>query len=251
MTDDRTARREALIALRRQEQEAKRAAREEERAAILAARQASALAEREARSLAKDLAEAEALRLRILAPVPEVAGLPRVLLIGDSISIGYTLRVREILEEANVQRIPNNGGSTALGLTKLESWLGAIPWDAIHFNFGVHDAVQNVPGRSGVEIDQYAANLETIVARLKETGAQLIFATTTPNPAEDDRFGDHAAYNAAAVPIMQANGIAINDLYAAVLPRFAEYAMPRDVHFKPAGYHFLASRVAESIAACL
>ena len=75
-----------------------------------------------------------------MQPVPNNPSLPRVLLIGDSISIGYTLPVREQLAgTANVQRIPENGGPTALGLAKLEAWLGTNRWDVFHFNRALHD----------------------------------------------------------------------------------------------------------------
>lgn len=44
------------------------------------------------------------------APITDTPGLPRVLLIGDSISMGYTLPVRDLLKgRANVHRIPENG----------------------------------------------------------------------------------------------------------------------------------------------
>lgn len=57
------------------------------------------------------------------APVVDQPGLPRVLLIGDSISIGYTVVVRKILAgKANVHRIPENGADTANGLQKIDSW---------------------------------------------------------------------------------------------------------------------------------
>ena len=43
------------------------------------------------------------------AKVEDTPGLPRVLLLGDSISIGYTLPVRERLKDvANVHRAPAN-----------------------------------------------------------------------------------------------------------------------------------------------
>jgi acyl-CoA thioesterase-1 len=74
------------------------------------------------------------------APVVDQPGLPRVLLIGDSISIGYTVTVRKALAgQANVHRIPENGADTANGLKKIESWLVGSPWDVIHFNWGLHD----------------------------------------------------------------------------------------------------------------
>ena len=64
------------------------------------------------------------------------AALPRVLLIGDSISMGYTEPTRKLLQgKANVVRIPVNGGPTTTGLENLEKWLGAEWWDVIHFNW--------------------------------------------------------------------------------------------------------------------
>ena len=48
-----------------------------------------------------------------MTPIEEVKGLPHVLIIGDSISIGYTLPTRELLKgKVNLHRIPTNGGPT-------------------------------------------------------------------------------------------------------------------------------------------
>jgi len=53
--------------------------------------------------------------------------LPRVLLIGDSISIGYTRDVQQNLKgKANVHRIPTNGGPTTRGRANIEKWLGNV-----------------------------------------------------------------------------------------------------------------------------
>src|SRR5438093_8938340 len=66
--------------------------------------------------------------------------LPRVLLIGDSISIGYTVPVRELLKgKANVHRPLTNCEATVRGLRDLDKWLGSGKWDVIHFNWGLHD----------------------------------------------------------------------------------------------------------------
>ena len=75
-----------------------------------------------------------------LEPIQDVPNLPRVLLIGDSISIGYTIPTRELLAgKANLHRIPANGGPTINGLKSLDAWLGNAKWDVIHFNWGLHD----------------------------------------------------------------------------------------------------------------
>src|SRR5262245_53545807 len=74
------------------------------------------------------------------APVKDDPALPRVLLIGDSISIGYTVPTQRLLKgQANVHRVPENGGPTINGLKKIDQWLGDKPWAVIHFNWGLHD----------------------------------------------------------------------------------------------------------------
>src|SRR5438132_10686699 len=79
------------------------------------------------------------------APVQDVAGLPRVLIIGDSISIGYQVPLREALKgKANVHRPATNCGPSTRGVEQIEQWLGndksgGGKWDVIHFNFGLHD----------------------------------------------------------------------------------------------------------------
>ena len=74
------------------------------------------------------------------AQITDVAGLPRVLLLGDSISIGYTLPTRARLAgKANVHRPAENCSDSGTGVRTIDKWLGAGKWDVIHFNFGLHD----------------------------------------------------------------------------------------------------------------
>ena len=90
-----------------------------------------------------------------------------------------------------------------------------------------------------------------LVAKLKATGAKLIWASTTPIPKgklnPDRKFGDESEYNAIAARIMEEEKIPINDLHGYVLPRFEELQTPRDLHYKPAGYQHLAEKVASEI----
>src|SRR5689334_16543895 len=73
--------------------------------------------------------------------------LPNVMVIGDSISIGYGPDVRKLLAgKANVFRPvradgknAENGGSTYFGLRDLDRWLGSYKYSVIHFNWGLHD----------------------------------------------------------------------------------------------------------------
>jgi lysophospholipase L1-like esterase len=191
-----------------------------------------------------------------LRPLEDVAGLPRVLLIGDSISIGYTLPTRKLLEgKANVHRIPANGGPTIRGLESIDKWLGEKSWDVIHFNWGIHDLRHQPNGQRQVEPADYEANLRKLVARLKTTHAKLIWASITPIPKgklnPDRTFGDEVEYNAIAAKVMNEHSIPINDLHGYIRPRFEELQRPSDLHYKPEGSDFLAQKVAEEIERAL
>ncbi|MHC4983162.1 MAG: hypothetical protein ACYTF6_08350, partial [Planctomycetota bacterium] len=195
-----------------------------------------------------------------LAPIEDEPGLPRVLLVGDSISIGYTLPTRELLEgKANVHRIPANAAHTAFGLENLDGWLGEAKWDVIHFNWGLHDMKRlrggklDISGKQLVPVEQYEKNLRRLLERLKATGATLIWASTTPVPqgAAGRKPSDPPAYNAVAKRIMEESGVAINDLHAFSLPRLEEMQLPRNVHFKPEGSRLLAEQVAKSVLEAL
>ena len=77
------------------------------------------------------------------------------------------------------------------GLAHLEAWLGDASWDVIHFNHGLHDLKyvdaqgkntrSKEDGHIQIPLESYGENLEKIAKRLKQTGAHLIFATTTPS----------------------------------------------------------------------
>jgi acyl-CoA thioesterase-1 len=192
--------------------------------------------------------------------------LPNVLIIGDSISIGYAGLVRARLQgKANVIHNPGNAQGTTWGLANLQEWLGDTKWDVIHFNWGLHDLKHvteagtsensndpNDPQQA--DLATYAANMEILVKQLKATGAKLIFSTTTPYPdgVKPYRLPEDAAkYNAAALEIMKANNIQVNDLYSLVSPKLETLQKPRNVHFKQEGSEVLAEQVAAVIQAAL
>ena len=180
--------------------------------------------------------------------------LPRVLLIGDSISIGYTQIVRsELSGKAQVFRIPTNGGPTTRGLESLDKWLGDGKWDAIHFNWGLHD-LKFIEGERQGPLDQYEKNLRTLVARLKRTEAALMWCSTTPVPlgVKPHRTNeDVLAYNAVAKQIMVDNEIVINDLYAFAKPKLKDIQRPNNVHFSQLGSTVLGKEVAIRISEML
>jgi len=199
-----------------------------------------------------------------LEQIQDETDLPRVLIIGDSISIGYTIPVREILENfVNVHRPSTNCASTKHGLKSINKWLGNKKWDVIHFNWGLHDlkymgpkgenlADPNIPSnKQQVPIKQYSENLDQLVKIMKKTGAKLIWRNTTPVPkgSKGRVVGDSDKYNKAAAQIMIKYGIPTNDLYSFSKENWDEVGRKANVHFTPQGSKKLATLVAESIAA--
>ncbi len=179
--------------------------------------------------------------------VQDDPALPRVLIIGDSVSRGYTQAVRlELKGKANVHRAPENCGPTANGIKKIDVWLGNGSWDVIHFNFGIHDRA--------TPLADYTSRLQQLIARMKQTGAKLIWASTTPipdNPAQNQTAASVIEHNEAAAIVMKSEGVAVDDLFTIVTPKLAELQNPNDVHFTAEGYDFLGKAVAASMLSAL
>ena len=198
------------------------------------------------------------------------AKLPNVLILGDSISVGYTLDVRSLLAgRANVFRpISANGKSaencsgTTKGVQAIDRWLAGSKWDVIHFNFGLHDlkhvaksgdetATSNMSDPRQASVERYAKNLEVIVRKLQATGARPVFATTTPvapgtiSPLREPEVPP--LYNAAAVEVMKRHGIRINDLFAFCSPQLQQWQQPKNVHFTSDGSRAIAEQVVKVI----
>jgi acyl-CoA thioesterase-1 len=110
-------------------------------------------------------------------------------------------------------------------------------------------------GKRQVEPADYEKNLRGLVAKMKATGAKLIWATITPIPDGElqpgRRFGHEAEYNGIAKKIMEANGVCINDLNAYITPQLDKMQKPKDVHYTDEGSAFLAKKVAAEIEAVL
>jgi acyl-CoA thioesterase-1 len=198
--------------------------------------------------------------------------LPRVLIIGDSISIGYTPFVKELMtNKAVIVHAPGNNAATVTGLKRLDAWIGDKKWDVIHFNWGLHDMKYVDPataetdmaklisvktGTQWVPVESYETNLKVLVQRLKQTGAKLVWCSTTPVPegANGRVPGDEAKYNAAALRVMQAEGVQVNDLCAVVgTPQHrAEIGGKKaDVHYTNAGSKVLAAEMVKAIEKAL
>jgi lysophospholipase L1-like esterase len=199
--------------------------------------------------------------LGILALSPVAAQqkpLPRVVLVGDSIRMGYAPFVAKRLDGKAIVISPApNGEDSGNVLRNLEAWVLKEKPDVVHFNAGLHDLKLKNESYQ-VPMVEYEKNLKTILERIhKETKAEVIFATTTPivdslhaqRKAGFDRLeADVRKYNIAAVSIMKQAGVPINDLHALVEGGGTGTLMSTDgTHYTQEGYEMLAVAVTNSI----
>lgn len=178
--------------------------------------------------------------------------LPRVLLIGDSITKSYYAEVEKLLKDkAYVGHIAT---SRAVGeptlLKELDTVLGSNRFDIVHFNNGLHGW-----DYSEAEYEQYFPGLIATIRRLQPQ-AKLIWAATTPvrvvgNITEFEHRTERVkARNAIAAKFAAEAGIPINDLFQ-LGAQHAEYYSPDGVHFAEEGTSALARQVVAAISAVL
>ena len=168
-------------------------------------------------------------------PNPYSTSLKNVLVVGDSVSIGYTPFIAKVMEAtALVQHSPwgGDGGAeeTKYGAACIDNLVRApdgttLSPDVLMFNWGLHNSLAGnctapcVPGQSGPPAE-YAPYLEKIVAGLLAAPAlkktKLLFAITSPDLCNAPIDHIQAELNAQAAAIMAKNKIPIVDLYKAI-----------------------------------
>lgn len=188
--------------------------------------------------LMKSLALAIVLHVSLLTgnTAAQEEALPRVLLLGDMIYNGPAREVaKELKEKVEVvhrQLPPGQPFSTANVLSHIDEFLGDEEWDLIFFNVGLGDLTYRVPrlkvyrvlsrNAGGVRTaskDEYRSNLARLLKRLKQTDAQLVWASTTPIRSSSTQIfepGSEVVYNQIARELMESGGVAVCDMHAKV-----------------------------------
>lgn len=185
---------------------------------------------------------------------------PKILIIGDSISIGYLHYVKTCFSDsAIVSHNLGNAQHTGTGLVKIEEWLGNEHWDIIQFNWGLWDLCHRHPeskeygnrdkinGKPEYIVDEYAANLDSIVSLIKnKTNAKLIFVTTTYVPKNEPgrHKSDVQKYNNAAKKVMKKHQVLVNDIYKPSITIHKTFGLgSNNVHYKKEGYEKLGKLI--------
>ena len=194
--------------------------------------------------------------------------LPRVLVIGDSISMNYHNAAKAALKgKFNYHRIYGNSGDTRNGIRHLDIWLGPMKekwqkWDVVVLNHGLHDLKQpGIPGKKEfpekhqVEPEEYRKNMECILNRLTRHPFKVVVCTTTPVPNNSfGRFGrrkdEDLKYNQVLREVVRKYPqVVLCDLNAVVRNStvFDQWRTGSNVHFRAEEQNVLGKSVAEAI----
>ena len=178
-----------------------------------------------------------------------------LLLIGDSIRMGYDKSVRKTLEgKANVIFPEENCRFASYLLRNFHEYLKDVKGedvDVVHWNAGLWDCLRLFEEEPHTPIEVYAYYIDRLCIRIKKIcpNAKVIFATSTKVLSEkmDKNFKRYneeiQKYNDAAVEVVKKHGFLVNDLYA-VSDKLPEEAHSDAVHYyTPMGTEAFTSAV--------
>ena len=187
----------------------------------------------------------------------------KVLLLGDSIRMGYQSEVKKLLEnEYEVMYPEDNGRFAAYTLWQVNQ---AFKWNPdialVHFNNGYWDMNIESPMTEAIHpVKEYQSFLRRIVELCHSCGATVVFATTVPILEEgsaNDNTGTMGfihysnewvkEYNAAAIEVMNEMGVVVNDLYTLCMEDERRYKCADLLHLSDEGSRRCAAQVADYI----
>jgi len=185
---------------------------------------------------------------------PGMAADPKILAFGDSLTAGYGLpptasfparlqaKLQEMGVHAQVVNAGVSGDTTAGGLARLDAALAAKP-DLIILELGANDMLR------GVEPATVRANLDTMIGKIKASGAKLLLTgiRAIPNWGEDYQHAFDRIYSELA----KADGITLYPFFLAGVATDPSLNQPDGLHPNERGVAVIADRLAPVVAKLL
>lgn len=175
----------------------------------------------------------------------ELDGRDAILIIGDSVSLGYTPVVRDNLSSYQVIHNSCNAMSTKNGVKNIDKWISHNDsWKVCTINHGLWD----INPKYKVGVEQYVNNLEYEVDKLLLSCDKVIFMNTT---MVDRSRGGHrnplnvTIYNEHARILMQRMNVPVCDLNT--VSHSAADKLIDPVHYNQDGYKILGDAVTDCI----
>ena len=187
----------------------------------------------------------------------------KVLLLGDSIRMGYEAMVADLLrEECEVRYSEENGRFAAYTLWQANQMFKEYGrFDLVHWNNGYWDMNVEAPMTEAMHpLEEYRHFLQRILALCRQNADHVIFATTTPVQEKGSAFDvAHTgcyisydndwvrSYNRTARELMEQENVPVNDLYELMQSSESYYKCPDKLHLTEDGYRLCAEQAASMI----
>jgi lysophospholipase L1-like esterase len=183
----------------------------------------------------------------------------KIVLIGDSIRMGYQPLVVAKCKAFDVCGPAENCRHSLWALDHFSKWVADQNPDVVHVNFGIHDTTIQPDGHHQILLPQYRLCLQRFVDKVKGLGnTRMIWATTTPlyTPEEGKPMVEWQArpeaeltdYNAAALEIVQHEGLPVNDLHEVIIRNdFTKCLIKDGCHMTEFGNEVLSNAVVKAI----
>lgn len=173
----------------------------------------------------------------------------QVMLLGDSLRMGYEPIVRKMLQKrAEVSGPSENGRWAGYTLNSFRFWIPSMPKpDLIHWNNGLWDLGDDYHlGRPFSLPEEYESALERMVAVINKTfpDAKIIMATTMPTDNPDS--SDIESYNEILKKVAKRHNIPVDDLFP-IVKENPSFVGPDHIHLTPEGFETVAKKVVESL----
>ena len=189
----------------------------------------------------------------------------KVLLIGDSIRMGYDSYVKKALNNVCDVVYPDENCRFSQYilryLTLWKEWLNLDEnVDLVHWNAGHWDNFRIYGDEPVMPIDTYAYNIQRIAKRIQFLfpNAKIVFATTTPvyEPGFIDEFvsrrnSDIEQYNEAACEMLSKLNVHINDLYSLMKDKPVDYFSDRTHFYTAKATKVLGDKVVQTLCKVL
>lgn len=176
----------------------------------------------------------------------------KVLLLGDSIRMGYQEFVKELLRgEAAVYYPEDNGRFAAYTLWQVnQMYKDHGHFDIVHWNNGLWDMTRDAPMKGAMHsIEEYVHYLNRIIDLVESQGTEIIFATTIPIHQDKKSRNNEEVdyYNEVAKQLMNYRKIKVNDLNQLLRKDCEQYICEDLLHLNKKGYLLCADAVALTV----
>lgn len=181
----------------------------------------------------------------------QLDGRPTALIVGDSISIGYTPKVKSSFPGMQVIHNECNARGTRNGVLNIERWAAhSNAWEVCTLNHGMWDLEKNSPHTT--DLQEYLDNLAQEVNVLKASCRVVIFNNTTRIPVNASAFRRDQldAFNQGATNLMVSLGVSVCDLKSVsetISNLHVSASKQNDVHYTTQGYDVLGAAVSQCI----